>query len=144
MKFPEQFRWADAPHGYHSSEDDPFGWFIIPARHANGRTLACLATDGEDTGWQHVSVSIESKRCPSWEEMCIVKNLFWNDDQEVVQFHPPKSEYVNNHPGCLHLWRHITGHRLPPSILVGNKQLNEKETEALCHGIFRKLVNALR
>lgn len=79
MKFPEQFRWANAPHGYSSQEGDPFGWFIIPGRNACGRQLACLAVDGKDTGWEHVSVSIENKRCPSWPEMCVVKDLFWDE-----------------------------------------------------------------
>ncbi len=55
-------------------------------------------------GWEHVSVSF-STRCPTWEEMCKVKDMFWNEDECVIQYHPPKSEYVNNHPYCLHLWR---------------------------------------
>ncbi len=55
-------------------------------------------------GWEHVSVSF-STRCPTWEEMCKVKDMFWNEDECVVEYHPPKSEYVNNHPYCLHLWR---------------------------------------
>lgn len=54
--------------------------------------------------WEHVSVSYPN-RCPTWEEMCKVKNMFWNEDECVVQYHPPKSEYVNNYPYCLHLWR---------------------------------------
>ncbi len=39
-----------------------------------------------------------------------------------MQFHPKRSEYVNYHPGCLHLWR-PTDVRivLPPSIFVGPK-----------------------
>lgn len=55
-------------------------------------------------GWEHVSVSYPN-RCPTWEEMCRVKEMFWNEDECVVQYHPPKSEYVNNHSYCLHLWR---------------------------------------
>jgi len=68
--------------------------------------------------WEHVSVSCES-RCPTWEEMARVKELFWRDDETVVQFHPPKSEYVNHHPFCLHLWRN-TGVEviLPPKNLI--------------------------
>ena len=53
--------------------------------------------------------------------MCFVKDLFWDETETVIQFHPPRSEYVNNHNFCLHLWRHKEGHRLPPSILVGLK-----------------------
>lgn len=54
--------------------------------------------------WEHVSVSY-SRRCPTWEEMCRVKDMFWNEDECVIEYHPPKSEYINRHPYCLHLWR---------------------------------------
>ncbi len=69
-------------------------------------------------GWEHVSVSY-SNRCPTWEEMCRVKDIFWYDNECVVQFHPPKSEYVNNHPYCLHLWRKCgNDFELPPKEFV--------------------------
>jgi len=64
--------------------------------------LTVIASDG--MGWEHVSVSTPT-RCPNWKEMCLIKKLFWDDDDCVIQFHPPKSDYVNNHPFCLHLWR---------------------------------------
>lgn len=72
-------------------------------------------------GWEHVSVSPESKRIiPSWDDMCKVKELFFNDDEAVIQIHPPKEEYVNNMPNCLHLWRcYYKEMVLPPSCLVG-------------------------
>jgi hypothetical protein len=72
--------------------------------------------------WEHVSVSLKH-RCPNWQEMCFVKDLFWEESELVVQFHPPRSDYVDHHPYCLHLWRPLDGHiRTPPSILVGPKQ----------------------
>lgn len=55
-------------------------------------------------GWDHVSASL-SNRCPTWEEMCIVKDVFFNEDECVVQYHPSKADYVNRHPYCLHLWK---------------------------------------
>lgn len=55
-------------------------------------------------GWEHVSVSYR-KRCPTWEEMCRVKDMFFGPEEVVVQYHPRHSEYVNHHPYCLHLWR---------------------------------------
>jgi hypothetical protein len=77
--------------------------------------------DKDSAGWEHVSVSTR-RRPPNWQEMCFVKDLFWSEEECVIQFHPPKSEYVNNHPHCLHLWRPVDGHvRRPPSILVGVK-----------------------
>jgi hypothetical protein len=73
----------------------------------------------KEHGWEHVSVSTKH-RTPNWTEMCFVKDLFWNDDEVVMQLHPAKSEYVNYHPNCLHLWRPLNAEiPLPPSILVG-------------------------
>ena len=57
-------------------------------------------------GWEHVSVSYKSKD-PTWEEMCMIKDIFWDENETVIQFHPPKDEYVNLHPHCLHLWKKI-------------------------------------
>jgi len=75
-------------------------------------------------GWQHVSVTVEfDKRTPRWEVMCFVRDLFWDDGDWVIQFHPPKKEYVNFHPCCLHLWGYIGDGEFkqptPDSILVG-------------------------
>lgn len=93
-----------------------------------GERLVIIASDAVDEaseGWEHVSVSTR-RRIPNWIEMSFVKSLFWPDDEWVVQFHPPTSEHVNNHPHCLHLWR-STRHPqpTPPSILVGIKDAGE-------------------
>lgn len=74
-------------------------------------------------GWEHVSVSpYKHNYTPSWEEMCRIKDMFWHDDEVVVQYHPAKSEYVNNMPNCLHLWRPIGVEMpVPPAIMVGIK-----------------------
>lgn len=64
-----------------------------------------------DWGWEHLSVSL-SNRCPTWDEMCRIKDVFFKDDERCVEFHPPKSEYVNIHPFCLHIWKPI-GIELP-------------------------------
>ena len=95
-----------------------FGACQIPGPH--GRDLRVIFSDGD--GWEHVSVSTPS-RTPNWTEMCFIKSVFWHEEDTVIQFHPPKSEYVNNHPYCLHLWRPNDGLviPLPPSILVGIK-----------------------
>jgi hypothetical protein len=93
----------------------------LPYEKAYLRIIANTAETKDAKGWEHVSVSLE-KRCPLWTEMCLVKELFWDSNETVIQFHPAKSEYVNCHPNCLHLWRDTRrGHRLPPSIFVGPK-----------------------
>ena len=84
--------------------------------------LQIIASDG--MGWEHVSVKVAGKdRCPRWEEMCHVKDLFWGPEDVVMQLHPAESEYVNNHPHVLHLWRPSSGEGIPipNSTLVGLK-----------------------
>ena len=110
---------------YKSPARMPYGAFSVTG--PCGRTLVIIASDGTDesepasVGWEHVSVSIAG-RPPNWQEMSWVKDQFWQDSETVLQFHPKKSEYVNCHPNCLHLWRNVgLDHPLPPSILVGPK-----------------------
>lgn len=43
--------------------------------------------------------------------MCVLKDIFFNNDEEVYQIHPKKREYVNAVENCLHLWKPI-GHEL--------------------------------
>jgi hypothetical protein len=90
------------------------GMFLVPL--PSGATARVLSSDGE--GWDHVSISL-ADRCPSWEEMCHVKDLFFEEQECVVQYHPPRSEYVNLHPFCLHLWKPQGALPRPPRALVG-------------------------
>lgn len=75
-------------------------------------------------GWEHVSVSPQKKSVtPTWDDMCKVKDIFFKDDEAVIQIHPPKAEYVNNMTNCLHLWRCTYKEMvLPPSCLVGIRE----------------------
>lgn len=90
------------------------GMFIIPYEKETFRVVV-----SDVMGWEHVSVSLKH-RCPTWNEMCYIKSIFWDDEEAVVQFHPKKSEYVNHHPYCLHLWKR-TGFDwdTPPPVFVG-------------------------
>jgi len=128
VKFPEQFRWKEGPAPmYRSNEGDDFGFFIVPPHLAQKNdALKIMATagmdgEGEQGNWEHVSVSLRDDRnkCPRWEAMCFVKDLFWEPDACVVQFHPPSSSYINQHKGCLHLWRSkVVTFPMPPTICV--------------------------
>lgn len=84
------------------------GCFIVPHPQRDDVYLACIISDG--AGWDHVSVTLGNnegpiKRCPTWEEMCFVKNLFWNKDEVVIQYHPAEKDYISDHDFCLHLWK---------------------------------------
>ena len=102
------------------------GAFFIP-QAPNKPPYKIVASDGAiDEGaqaWEHVSVSLPD-RTPTWAEMCAIKSMFWDEEDVVVQLHPPRSEWVNNHQHCLHMWRPvgITMPR-PPALMVGVKGL---------------------
>ena len=103
MHVPNKYRMRIGPKGLDDAEMGNNGAFLIQTRPGQP-PLRVIASDGE--GWEHVSVSLPN-RCPTWDEMCRIKALFWDDEDCVVQFHPPKTDYVNLHPYCLHLWRPI-------------------------------------
>ncbi len=91
-------------------------------------------------GWEHCFVSITDryKRCPSWEQMCFIKDTFWNEDECCIEYHPAKKDYVNNHEYCLHIWKPINIEiPMPPSIMVGlKKDYSDKE--------FSELINLIK
>lgn len=105
------------------------GMFRVPSGLRRPYAMTIIASDSdcweelgyEPPAWEHVSVST-AVRCPTWEEMCFVKGLFWDSEDVVIQFHPRASEYVNNHSYCLHMWRPV-GVTLPtpPLETVGVK-----------------------
>jgi hypothetical protein len=91
------------------------------AARRKGDIIRMIASDGE--GWEHVSVSL-ANRCPTWAEMCFVKDLFWLPTECVMQLHPPEADHVNNHPFCLHLWRPVAADiPRPPALFVGVRSI---------------------
>jgi hypothetical protein len=93
----ERYRIAGPPRTNSGSFMVPFG--------PDKQELGVIVSDGG--GWDHVSVSLHrfTGHCPSWEIMCFVKELFFRDDETVMQLHPPRATWINNYPTCLHLWR---------------------------------------
>lgn len=116
MRVPNQYRVRTGP----MASDDSYqnlGCFLIPISAKSKRHYTVVSSD--EAGWEHVSVSLPD-RTPSWDEMCAIKAMFWDESDCVIQYHPPKGSYVNNHPHCLHMWR-PTGVAMPvpPSWMVG-------------------------
>jgi hypothetical protein len=123
---PKLDRWRVRNGPYGSNLGEPFGAFFVPG--PCGRDLKIIASSGDptlDIYWEHVSVSL-TNRPPNWEEMCFVKDLFWDAEEAAMQLHPPKSRWINNHNYCLHLWRPTNQEiPLPPDETVGRKELGE-------------------
>lgn len=121
MKVPEQFRWKNFAPGYETNTGDMFGIFVVPPIHAPlRRGLKIIAADGEETRWDHVSVSLmeQPTKTPTWAEMCFVKSLFWEPTECVVQFHVPDADHINIRE-VLHLWKALDApFPTPPKICV--------------------------
>jgi len=107
------------------------GFFIFPHPKINDYWINCMVSNG--LLWDHVSVTLSNKmkqvnRTPTWAEMCWVKEQFWEEDETVMQLHPPKAEHINNHDFCLHLWRPQADKiPTPPAIMVGLPGKTEKD-----------------
>lgn len=133
FRVPEPYRVTSGPLASDSSYGRN-GAFVFPSVIPN-RNMAVIASDGQDwevsglegMPWEHVSVHCFSGKrqfTPTWIEMCAAKDMFWDEEDVVIQFHPRKSDYVNNHANTLHLWRPV-GVELPtpPAVTVGQKEL---------------------
>lgn len=99
-------------------EDGGRGWL----QTSSGRSGSVIWSFGG--GWEHVSFSpFNKKHLPTWEDMCEIRKIFWGEEDWVVEFHPPTSEYVDDMSNCLHLWRPIDEKMpTPPSWMVGRKK----------------------
>ena len=118
---------ADGNNGAFDIESPQQGWRLsMICSDSSGAEFLC--GDNGGARWEHVSVRAyrydgRQSRTPTWDEMCYVKRLCWDDEDVVMQLHPRKSEYVNNHPHVLHLWRPLEAViPEPPSIYVGVKE----------------------
>ena len=116
-KFLNQHRMRVGKYG--STPDYGFnGAFGFPL-YGEPRRVYAIASDQE--GWKHVSVSFgrDATKTPSWSIMCRVKDLFWEPEDWVIQYHPAQSCYINQHPGVLHLWQPLTTPLpTPPQFMV--------------------------
>lgn len=80
------------------------GW--IRVQKNKSAKMASVMWGSNEYGWEHVSVSFK-ERTPTWDEMCVVKDVFWTEDETCIQYHPARREYVNMVEHCLHIWRKV-------------------------------------
>lgn len=117
LNYLNEFR---IPHPVYKDDmgDEFNGAFKIKIK---GEEYYIMASNGMD--WEHVSISsAKTHKIPSWNVMCELKDLFFEEEECVFQYHPAKSNYINNHKACLHLWKPIKETiPVPPNILIGIK-----------------------
>ncbi len=105
-----------------SQPGSDFGAFYITRGKVELIVLATNDDPGAGVYWEHVSArarDYKGERTPTWDEMCYIKSLFWGPEECVVQYHPPESDYKNDQPNVLHLWRYTKGEiQRPPRSLV--------------------------
>lgn len=100
-------------------EDGNNGHFIFKYHQ---KYLYCVVSSGMD--WEHVSVRVTNAKIskeyiPDYRALKTVKELFWNDDECVVQYFPPKTDHININPKVLHLWRPLKAEiPMPPKGFV--------------------------
>ncbi len=125
FKVPNQHRIRNGPYGSNESAGLN-GAFELTVQCFD---LLIIASDGGD--WEHVSVSIPGRtKPPPWSVMCTVKDMFWDKNDWVIQYHPAESDYVNCAENCLHLWRPMKAAiPTPPTWMVGPKPAAEEKKD---------------
>lgn len=68
---------------------------------------------GDGKRWLHVSVARRNKQLPTWELYTQVKDLFIGPERTALQILAPRSKWVNQHAGCLHLYHCLDGDVTP-------------------------------
>jgi hypothetical protein len=104
---PEKYREA-------GKEGFNHGLFRIP----NGSIRnTIIVTASDEFEWERVTVS-KKYESPTWDEMCKIKDLFWDVNDYVLQYHPPRRICSNYTSYSLDLWRPIGGDiPLPPEFV---------------------------
>lgn len=99
-----------------------FGQGWIKLRGHRICDAAGVVFGSSENGWEHISVSFPN-RCPTWDEMCVAKDIFWREDEACIQVHPAREVYINVHKYCLHIWRPKDGKLiLPPDAMPKETQ----------------------
>lgn len=97
------------------ASDSYFGYISLPD------CGTCTVIWGyNESGYEHVSVAPKRKWViPTWDDMTVLKSVFFDDDEEAYQIMPKGSEYVNLKTNCLHLWRPKNGKTLDDLVKGG-------------------------
>lgn len=98
-----------------------------------------------DEGWEHVSISHKHK-IPSWRVMCMVKDLFFDENEVVMQLHPKKKrlcEYSSElfTPVETDKWLHSSSTK---TLCIGDKKMKINMHISNLQPIVKKEENGYR
>lgn len=74
--------------------------------------IASISIENDGKWWLHVSMS-HPKRMPTYKDICYLKRHWIGEEAEAIMVFPRKSNHVNLHKFCLHLWHCLDGYPLP-------------------------------
>lgn len=79
------------------------GWRHLPTDFVVSASIG-LNPDAKFNALLHVSMSYPDHD-PSWEEIKLVRAIFFPKDVDAMMMLPRESNYVNRHQFCYHLWQ---------------------------------------
>lgn len=83
---------------------------IAPITNGLRAIVDTTMIDGKE--WRHLSVSRRS-RTPSHDDMVEAARAFLDPEKVTLNIFPPRSEWVNVHNHCLHLWQPLDFNPVP-------------------------------
>jgi hypothetical protein len=101
-------------------EGIPYRYLYVKEANVDHR-LAVICTarvEADGQRWIHVSFARPDK-IPTWQDACLVKQVFVGDALKAVQVMPIPAEHVNFHPRCLHLFACLDRDPLPDFRVLG-------------------------
>lgn len=96
-------------------EQQPYG--VYRSRNGLAVIISCCRYE-DNKNWIHLSISRKDK-LPSWSEFVQVKEIFLGKESTAIQVIPPRSQWVNDHPFCLHLWQCLDETSIPDFRIEG-------------------------
>lgn len=116
FKVPEKHRVRKGQLASDASYGNNGAFMIKAVQPVNGGEpiayfFLCIASDAKVEGgtpWEHLTVTVihpVEKRCPTYEEMKVLKGIFWGKEDCVMQYFLPEDKFKEEHPTTVHLWR---------------------------------------
>lgn len=72
-------------------------------RRTDGLSIISGEENHDGEWWLHVSCAKKNK-LPTWYDLKEVKKYFIGEDKKAIQILPAKTEFINIHKFCLHLF----------------------------------------
>lgn len=108
--------WTRPREGWRKIHRTPDGCAFVNNEGHEGHDAMTVIISGarEEDGkrWVHLSVA-RPDRLPSYHELVAVKETFIGAERKAISVFAPRSEHVNIHEYCLHLWHCVDGDPLP-------------------------------